>query len=405
DTIAPETGDDAKAAYFSSATITLTASDAGSGVDYIAYRLDGAATQTVDAVSTAVSTAVVGNHNLSYWAADNAGNASDKTLVRFAVLAPAQNHTPVRAQNRYGMAVAIAKEAFPGWVGVKHVVIASGEDRAAADPLAAAGLCGVYDAPLLLLRGASVPGEVADAIRAMPDGLVIHVVGGPNSVPKSLLTQLRASPGVKSVERLPYGDRYQTAAEVAKRMKSVLVAEGGSLPTTALIANGADPNKFADALALSPISTSEHYPVLLVKADSIPGPTQAALTSLGLTTRIIGGGPATVKDSVKKTLGAERWSGDDRYATARTIATKAIGRGWLEPRCTGIAAKLADALTGGSLVGRMNGVLLLTRSESLSAPTAEFLRANKAVIEDCYVFGGTASVYAKTRLQIDAALK
>ncbi|TLM79415.1 MAG: hypothetical protein FDZ75_08860, partial [Actinobacteria bacterium] len=54
-------------------------------------------------------------------------------------------------ENRYSTAVEIAKEGFPGWEGVDTVVIASGDDRAAADPLAASGLCWLYDAPLLLV--------------------------------------------------------------------------------------------------------------------------------------------------------------------------------------------------------------------------------------------------------------
>ena len=36
--------------------------------------------------------------------------------------------------DRYTTAVTIAEENFPGWRNVNHVVIASGEDRAAADP-------------------------------------------------------------------------------------------------------------------------------------------------------------------------------------------------------------------------------------------------------------------------------
>ena len=42
---------------------------------------------------------------------------------------------------------------YESFQGIHHVIIASGRDQAAADPLAASGLAGVYDAPLLLVRG------------------------------------------------------------------------------------------------------------------------------------------------------------------------------------------------------------------------------------------------------------
>ena len=48
----------------------------------------------------------------------------------------------ISGNDRYDVATDIARESFPGWAGVKHVVIASGEDRASADPLSAEGLCG-----------------------------------------------------------------------------------------------------------------------------------------------------------------------------------------------------------------------------------------------------------------------
>jgi len=52
--------------------------------------------------------------------------------------------------NRFEVAVNAAKDHWPGLVGIQHVIIVSGEDRALCDALSAAGLAGVYDAPILL---------------------------------------------------------------------------------------------------------------------------------------------------------------------------------------------------------------------------------------------------------------
>ncbi|MDP2299508.1 MAG: cell wall-binding repeat-containing protein, partial [Actinomycetota bacterium] len=84
----------------------------------------------------------------------------------------------VAGSDRYGTAVAIAQQTHPGWTDVAHVVVASGEDRALADPLAAGSLCWAYDAPLLLVTGSGVPAPVKTAleeIRSINDTVTVTV--------------------------------------------------------------------------------------------------------------------------------------------------------------------------------------------------------------------------------------
>jgi putative cell wall-binding protein len=318
----------------------------------------------------------------------------------------------ISGANRYDVAVNVAREAYGAWSGVTHIVIASGEDRAAADPLSAAGLCGVYDAPLFTIRSTSVPAVVKAAVKeiaakAKADGsgpVTVHIVGGTGSVPDARYTDLVSyvgSAGTLAKDRiLATGTRYDLAAAIARRMKDVT----GFAPATVLIANGADANTFFDPLALSPIAAARHYPILLVTRTAVPSATKNAISSFGSPRVIIGGGPATVYDSVKTTLGAERWYGPNRYSTAVAIANHAMAEGWLTESTVGIAAKLPDALTGGSMVGKQGGVLLVTRSDILSTETGNFLASHKADIDTCYVFGGTASVPSTTLGAIAKAL-
>ncbi len=70
DTTAPNTVSDAKATYVSSATIKLTATDAGTGVAATYYKLDGAAQVT----GTSINVTAVGAHTLEFWSVDVAGN-------------------------------------------------------------------------------------------------------------------------------------------------------------------------------------------------------------------------------------------------------------------------------------------------------------------------------------------
>ncbi|MFG3552456.1 OmpL47-type beta-barrel domain-containing protein [Streptomyces sp. NPDC047725] len=98
DTTAPDTSatvtgtKDSAGNYVSSATVTVTASDAESGVGTIEYSLDGAAYRNYTAP---VNVDTVGQHTLTYRATDKAGNTSPAQSVKFTVVAaPPQDRTP-----------------------------------------------------------------------------------------------------------------------------------------------------------------------------------------------------------------------------------------------------------------------------------------------------------------------
>ena len=84
DTTAPAvtatvTGDqDADGAYVGSATVTLAATDDGSGVDTVEYSLDGG---DWTAYSTPLRVSAAGEHTVAYRATDVAGNTADGTVT------------------------------------------------------------------------------------------------------------------------------------------------------------------------------------------------------------------------------------------------------------------------------------------------------------------------------------
>ncbi|MDZ4063343.1 MAG: hypothetical protein U1E22_01635, partial [Coriobacteriia bacterium] len=131
--------------YVGSASIAISASDAGIGVKSISYRWNGGSTTTVTGSSATAMRSVLGAATLEYWATDWANNVSAhvfKTITIVAGPVPVPLTTErVADGTRFSTAVAIARESFDAdpnaagtqWTGVKHVVIASGEDAAAAD--------------------------------------------------------------------------------------------------------------------------------------------------------------------------------------------------------------------------------------------------------------------------------
>ncbi len=328
--------------------------------------------------------------------------------------------TPYRlwGRNRYETAVEIAAENFPGWRNVDHVILCCGEDRAAADPLAAAGLTWTYGAPILLTSSSYVPETVLDAlsaIRVANGPFELHVVGGPVSVPESRLNDIaNRVPGLAYDRIAPYGNRYELAASIARRMREERPNEYWmrAIDTEfVFIANGEDPAKFFDALALSPICAHTGFPILLVGKDHIPAATAQAITDTGATRRIVAGGEMTVSADVLATLGvapniSTRWSGRTRYDTAKKIMSSAMGAmpPILSPLSTGAVAKLPDALAGGSFLGLRRGCVVLVKTDGVPDVTADFLGGLSPVIKRCYVFGGTNSVTDETVLEIGDAL-
>ncbi|MGK5739955.1 OmpL47-type beta-barrel domain-containing protein [Micromonospora sp. URMC 103] len=96
DTTAPTTSavlqgqKNADGAFVSSATVVVTASDSGSGVDKIEYSLDG---QPYAAYSAPVTVNQPGQHTVNYRATDKAGNTSTVKSVSFSVVAPPSDDT------------------------------------------------------------------------------------------------------------------------------------------------------------------------------------------------------------------------------------------------------------------------------------------------------------------------
>jgi hypothetical protein len=87
--------------YVSPAAVTLSASDAGSGVAHTYYTVDGGAQQTY---SGPITLTTDGQHSLTYWSVDQAGNveALNTLAVKIDTTPPTINGAPTTAANAYG---------------------------------------------------------------------------------------------------------------------------------------------------------------------------------------------------------------------------------------------------------------------------------------------------------------
>lgn len=361
---------------------------------------------TMPAGST-VATDTGVSYAVPYWyrvrAYNSAGSAASSAAA-ITLVAPPHVATVNRVGglDRYEVAVNLAREAFPNWLGVNTVIIACGSDAKAADPLGAAGLSGAANAPVLLVRTDSktqVPTPTRNALTAIAaaNGAkpAIIVVGGPLSVTPAQWSTL-AGYG-SSIRRISGADRYAVAANVAYEIRS---RNGGTVPFV-LIAAGNTPARFFEPLALGPIAAKMKAPVLLTKASVVPPATLAAVRALAPdpANRYLGSDVAVVNEAARSALGATRIPGLslDRTVLASSVARYAIGKGWLSAGTVGVTNALADSLGGGAAMGRLGGPILYTGPGGAGSPsTTLFLTDYKGSVDVVDVIGGPASVPEST---------
>ncbi|MDZ4178838.1 MAG: cell wall-binding repeat-containing protein [Coriobacteriia bacterium] len=288
---------------------------------------------------------------------------------------------------RYETAVAISARTFAGGT-VPTAVLATG--RQFADALSASGLAGAYRSPLLLTSGLSLESCVLNELARLGATRVV-IVGGTSAVSAAVESTLRTRG--YTVERVQGADRYATAAAVARKTAQVA---GPSFRGEAFIARG---DAFADALAASPLAYSRVAPVLLVRPGDIPQTTASAMRDIGISSAVIVGGTGAVSSQVEKAIVSSgvtvtRRSGNNRYATARSVVQYAIARSWTSAELIGVSTgeNFPDALGGGAAAGAKGGAIMLTRSTLLSPETRSTLLDCTADLSRIEVYGGPTAV-------------
>ena len=319
---------------------------------------------------------------------DTVGNVSALSAVTSATVGIADSR--LYGGDRYQTSLAITSATFEA---SDVAVLATGASFA--DALGASSLAGALHAPVLITPTDSLPAGLLEELARLRVERVV-IIGGERAVSQAVETQLADF----AVQRLAGADRYATAAIVAS--ETIAVREAAGLPNRVFIVRG---DSFADALAASPVAYANHIPVLLVRSDSVPAPTQDLIATMTAPEAVIIGGTAAIGETVATALAipVERVYGPNRYETAAAVATWAIDKGLAGAGTAGVAtgAAFPDALTGGAAMGAVDGTILLTAPTTLSPGTSEWFAANAGTLETVTVLGGeraiSASVYDELR--------
>ncbi|NTU70564.1 MAG: L,D-transpeptidase family protein [Coriobacteriia bacterium] len=310
----------------------------------------------------------------------------------------------------FDSAVLVGARQYPGWAGVEHVVVASGEPAALADAAIAQSLCWAYDAPLLLVKSTSVPAATRVALQQIASvnpGLTVHVVGSSSTIRAASLAQVQSAASTATVEQ-PWKTvtRSSLAAAVAGRTREVAAATSRSIPAVALVANtGDNPELVWDAIVASAISRHTGIPLLVTGSRTVPLATSSALSAAGFPRVVVIGGTRSISSGAYGQLHAsERWGGANLSSTAAIVGSKSTSLGYSSIATVGVAAVQGHAAVGAGLVGSQGGVMLFSGKARVARPTWSLLAANSGALSQAYVFGGGSIDEAQVReLRGDAA--
>ena len=307
--------------------------------------------------------------------------AASSSLPSAAVGTPTV--TRLAGADRYATAVAVSVSQFkPGGVGT--LVVASGEDAHFPDALAGGPTASAYQGPILLVQQATIPAVTAAEIARLTPYQIV-VLGGPDAVSDSVVTQLNAM-AYKGAYRLAGADRYATAAAVS----------AGTFDTPpyahVYVATG---ETFPDALTGADVAGIVDGPVLLVQHDTIPAATVTELTRLKAANITIFGGTGAVSADVSTQLGSyattgvTRQSGADRYATAAAISAAQFTAGASTVYVsTGLAD--ADALAAGPVAAIQGFPMLLVPGTCV--PPSVQAEITRLKVTTIIILGGSAAV-------------
>lgn len=182
-----------------------------------------------------------------------------------------------------------------------------------------------------------------------------------------------------SIERIAGNDRFSTATEISKRLKSKSNA--------VILVNS---TRYPDSLTASVLSKKIDAPILLTKADSLTNSVQTEIDRLGAKKLYLIGGNAVLTDELERNLKTkyevERIGGPTRYETAELVAQRIGGNNAIVAR----GDEYPDALTVSSLALKELIPIYLTRPNMITSTTIdEIKKRNPTMI---YIAGGNIAV-------------
>lgn len=273
------------------------------------------------------------------------------------------------------------------------VIVATGDGYW--DALAASGLAGVHDAPVLITPSKQLADQTKSEISRLEPNKVL-VVGGSDSVSDEVINAIKTLVPAANVRRISGADAQATALK--------LFDEGGFSRKVAVVATS---DGYWDALSVAPFAFAKDAPIFLTKGSAkeeervLSDETVKVIKEGKFEEVVIVGGTSSVAKAVEEQLKDQkltRLSGKTALDSSAEIAKWEIKNQGMTVDHLSVATVNGywDALTGAALAGKQNSVLVLAEPKGgHTAIDAVYSKDNAAKVAG-QVFGGTDSISDET---------
>ncbi|MBM7606371.1 SpoIID/LytB domain protein [Metabacillus crassostreae] len=292
----------------------------------------------------------------------------------------------VSGSDRIATSIAVSKQLYPNGFPANHsnktVFIATSNEFA--DALSAGPLANQYgNAPILLTAASSLSSQVEAEIKRLK-ATNVSILGGKTAVSDAVANQLNKISSVNTVNRISGPTRFETNAEINKKLTNI---QG------TFVASG---QNFADALSGSSVAAINNYAVVLTDKNTLPKESQAFVSTHKSKPIYILGGSNAVSDNVFNQIrtmrsNTERLSGVDRYETMAKILTEFKGSFSGTSVIYSTGEDFPDALASSSLAAAKQAPLVLVGG-GISNTLSNFLTSYKPSVKEINVLGGTGAV-------------
>lgn len=285
---------------------------------------------------------------------------------------------------------------------VKAAVVVNGSSFP--DSISAASLAGTVKGPVLPVGKRTVSRAVIRELTRLGVRRV-YVVGGTASVSSEVSAAL-ARRGIR-ISRVGGGNRYETAAAVARKVRSL--RSSTSIDTVFVVSA----EKPWDALSVSAYAYSQRMPILLVDGRGIPDVTRRAIKVLRPKRLVVVGTGNAISGTTFRKLSAmtrgqdSLVTGASRFNTAAATAQHAIRQGWAHARHPVIANgvnQFADGLFGAAHAGTEGSVFLLTSSFALPMRTSKLISSTRLSVKHAMIVGTTEAIEPSVEVEVDKLL-
>lgn len=291
--------------------------------------------------------------------------------------------TRMPGADRYTTAQTVAKQSFKK---AENVILVNGLGYA--DSVSATPFAKLKNAPILLTDASNKPSAELTATLTELGAKNIYIVGGKGVVTEAIEKELAKN---YTVERIGGTSRYETNAEIAKKVLAETKAE------KAVLVNGQD--GYADALSVASIAATKGYPVVFGNTNNVPTVVKDAVKDVKEVLAV--GGEAVLPDTVLKTVEAKRIAkGADRFDTNLKVlehfnADFNFENIFVAAGGDDSSLKFADALVASAAAAKHGAPVVLTGLGANKENVEKSVNYTKGKMGDntkVTIVGGTASV-------------